>query len=229
MHSYRKILVLLKALLAQGGLTHWEELIDADINEWDTCGNSRRFKGHFGGMGSINDISISTGEGYGSWSNTLFDLLKSIGYEYAHKEIITLNFTVPSVINGAICRNCSHAEIDHSGLERFLSETFLPDFIDARLESDDYLSLLNVANLATAPQVTDLRNKLTSAMLASHIAFVPRIEILRKGCPQCFGTDICVYDWNVVSSNSVIQLGRSRNNLRIKADGPPWWRFVFKI
>lgn len=223
MNDYHKILVLLEALLRQSGDTHWKHQIAKDIFDWENYGETKCFKRHFGGMGSINDISVASSHGLGNWSNNLFDVLKSIGYEYADKKTISYNQHYPEVINGAICRNCSYSEIGEPELEDFLSKAFLPTSIKSMLPSENYLSLLNVEHLSQSNEVKQLRSKILASIHTNNIIFKPKIVLFENGCQQCQHSDIAAYRWTIVANDSTIELKRSKDNLHIKSDGS-WWR-----
>lgn len=227
MNEYHKILLLLEALLRQSGDTHWKQQIAKDIVDWETKGHTQCFKRHFGGMGSINDISVAPSRGVGNWSNNLFTILKDVGYTYAYKQAISYSQSYREVIDGAICRSCSYSEIGEPELENYLSLVFLPVFIKSMLPSENYMSLLNIERLSQTSEVKNLRSSLLTCIHNSGITYKPKIQLFDKGCQQCLQSDISAYRWIVIANDSVIRLERSRDNLRIKADGPRWWQKLF--
>ncbi len=227
MKDYHKILLLLEELLRRAGDTHWQKHIAQDIKEWETRGYTRCFRGHFGGMGSINDMSVAPLEGIGNWSNNLFDILKSMGYEFARSKTINFDYSYSKIVNGSVCGNCSYAEIGEPEIEYFLSRTFLPAYITSLLPGENYLSLLDVEGLSASKQVCALRDQIIASIVSNGIVFKSKIEIFGKGCPKCSKSDIGAYRWNVVTVDSIAHLKRSPDNLRVKADGPSWWRKFF--
>lgn len=227
METYRKTLLLLKDLLHKSGNSHWEQWIDRDIYEWDNSKSTSHHKSAFGGMGSINDLSVGGQGKIGVWKDNMFDILKSISWTYTVKNKIQFPTSIVSNIEGVICRDCSYSEISENGIERYISKKHLPTIITNILTSDKYFDLTNFEILTNKPEIETDRQKLISALTEFKIIFSKTSNWL-KTCPCCNSNNTCVYRWDVSNSNDKIILTRSKNNLSIKADKTEltWWKRI---
>jgi hypothetical protein len=228
MNTYRKTLILLKDLLHKSDNFQWEQWIERDIDNWDNSKSTSHHKSAFGGMGSINDLSVGGRGKVGIWKNTMFDLLKSISWTFAAKNKIQFPIaTIPTIIEGAICRDCSFAEISESGIEYYISSKHLPTIITNLLPTDQYWNLTNIEALADKKIVNVDRQKLLTALTEFKINISKADNWLRT-CPSCNSTNTCVYRWNISTSNNKLILTKSKNNLALKADKKKitWWRRI---
>jgi hypothetical protein len=225
MDTYRKTLLLLKDLLHKSDNSHWEQWIDRDIYEWDNSQSTSHHKSAFGGMGSINDLSVGGQGKIGTWKNNMFDILKSISWTFAAKNKIQFTTATVSIIEGTICRDCSYAEISESGIERYISSKHLPTIIANLLPTDQYLDLTNFEKLTNKTEVALNRQKLLTALTELKINLSNTGDWL-KTCPTCKSTDICAYRWDISNIDNKIILTRSKNNLKINADNTKttWWK-----
>lgn len=225
MDTYRKTLLLLKELLHNSDNSHWEQWIDKDIYEWDTSKSTSHHKSAFGGMGSINDLSVGEQGKVGTWKNEMFDLLKSISWTFATKNKIQFPTATVSIIEGTVCRDCSYAEISESGIEHHISSKHLPDIIANLLPTEQYLELTNFEMLSNKINVVADRKKLLTALTENKINF-SKTSYWLKTCPVCNSTNTCVYSWDISNSDDKIVLTRSKNNLAIRADKSKltWWK-----
>ena len=225
MDTYRKTLLLLKDLLHKSENSHWEQWIDRDVYEWDNSKSTSHHKSAFGGMGSINDLSVGGQGKIGTWRNSMFDILKSISWTLAAKNKIQFPAATVSIIEGTICRDCSYAEISESGIEHYISNRYLPTLIAAILPTDNYFDLTNIERLTNEKEVVLGREKLITALTAFKINLSDSDNWLRT-CPTCNSSNTCVYRWDITNSDDKIILSRSKNNLEITADKSKatWWK-----
>jgi hypothetical protein len=225
MDTYRKTLLLLKDLLHKSGNSHWEQWIDKDIHEWDKSKSTSHHKSAFGGMGSINDLSVGGQGKVGTWKNNMFDLLKSISWTFTAENKIQFPIATVSNIKGTICRDCSYAEISESGIEGYISNKHLPTIIAKLLPTGQYLDLTNIERLTYETEVNLDRQKLLGALTEFKINFIKTDNWL-KTCPTCNSSNTCVYRWDISNSDDKIILVRSKNNLPINADKikRKWWK-----
>ena len=111
MNNYLKILQLEKQLLEESDNLHWSKWIDKDIQDWKTKQSTNHHRQSFGGMGSINDISIGENDKNGAWKENLFQLLKSMSWTFATKNKIEFPKISIQQFEGIICRKCEYSEI----------------------------------------------------------------------------------------------------------------------
>lgn len=227
MDTYRKTLLLLKDLLHKSDNSHWEKWIDRDIDEWDNSKSTSHHKSAFGGMGSINDLSVGGQGKVGTWQNNMFDILKSISWTYAVKNKIQFPTMTVTNIEGIICRDCSYAEISESGIERYISNKHLPTIIANLLPTDQYTDLTNFEILTSKANIEADRQKLLAALTEFKINFSKTGNWL-KTCPTCDSSNTCIYRWDISNSDDKIVLTRSKNNLTIKVDKikVTWWKRI---
>ena len=221
MDTYRKILLLLKYLLHKSDNANWEEWIDKDIYEWDTSNSTSHHKSAFGGMGSINDLSVGAQGKIGTWENNMFDFLKNISWTFAAKNKIQFPVKTSDRIEGTICRDCSCAGISESGIERYLSNRHLPAIIASLLLTDQYSRLTDIEALTNNVEVAEDRQKILAALTRINIHFT-KTDNWWNTCPDCNSTNTCVYVWTIANSGDTLDLIPGKNNLPVKKTS--WWR-----
>ncbi len=225
MHTYHKTLLLLKDLLHNSDNSHWEQWIDRDIYEWENSKSTSHHKSAFGGMGSINDLSVGGQGKVGTWKNNMFDILKSISWTFVAKNKIQFPTATINIIEGAICRDCSYSEISENGIESYISNKHLPTIISTLLPTEQYFDLTNIETLTNKNEVTVDRQKLLTALTEAKINF-SKPSVWLKTCPTCNSSNTCVYRWDISNNDDNFFLTRSKNNLKIKDDQTKatWWK-----
>ena len=90
---YKISLEIVYRLLKESGNYHWANWIQKDIHLWTT---EKRVDNHlsaYGGMGSINDLSVGGSETIGIWKNRIFDTTKNLTWSLAKGKISTHHLT----------------------------------------------------------------------------------------------------------------------------------------
>jgi hypothetical protein len=195
MHTYRKALLLLKNLLHKSNYEHWENWIARDIKEWDDCKSTLHHKSAFGGMGSINDLSIGEDNKKGIWQNNMFLIIKDISWRFATHGTIEFPVSSASVIEGTICSHCSYSAISELNIEQYISTKYLPSIISTLLPTEDYLELINFTALMNRPEINEQRQKLLSA-LKENTFNISETNEWPQTCPMCNNGNIYVYRWD---------------------------------
>jgi predicted nucleic-acid-binding Zn-ribbon protein len=217
MNNYLKILQLEKQILEQSGNLHWAKWIEKDIQEWKANQSTKHHLEAFGGMGSINDITIGENNKKGSWQENLFHLLKSMSWTFAKKNKIEFPKVNVQEFEGMICRKCEYSEISEYSFSAILAKRNLPNLIFKLLPSENFEVLLRPEEITKDTTIENESEKLKIALSNSFIIEKPFYTVYPK-CPKCDSKNSCVYRWELLDNGCEFIIKRSSNNLKLEKD-----------
>ncbi len=221
MENYRKILELLYELLRLSGDTHWANLINKDIYNWDTKKSTRGFKSHFGGMGSINDLTIGEQNPKGIWQSILFDLLLNRAWNMLYNKSTSSHYD--NQIQGSVCDNCSYAEINLYNLEYFLPRKILPNIINNYLQKDNFMDLLKIEDFQNSVETNLVRSKLIEAIEKQKIHYSDSRIAINRDCPKCKQRKMSAKYWDIKLELNQQQPNNKNLPLNLTPE-KPWWK-----
>ena len=243
MIDYYKIsLDILYRLLKESGDQHWANWIEKDIHLWTTQKRVDNHLGAFGGMGSINDLSVGSWDTIGVWKNKLFDTTKTLSWSLAKRKISTApvdeNFyrQGSKEISGWRCRHCGHSRIDKSNIELYLSTEFLPKLFVNYIRQDKLIEILDLQTIIELDQVIEKRNAIEKLIQNANITLTTGNQWLWS-CPECESKNVCVYRWQTIDNDT--KLIESKDNLKMETEKMPaynstlpkagrsWWQKLF--
>ena len=217
MNNYLKILQLEKQLLEESDNLHWSKWIDKDIQDWKTKQSTNHHRQSFGGMGSINDISIGENDKNGAWKENLFQLLKSMSWTFATKNEIEFPKISIQQFEGMICRKCEYSEISEYSVNDILAKRNLPSLINRLLPSENFLTLLKIEEITKETTIVNECEKIKIALSNSSINETQFYTVYPK-CPKCEGENSCVYRWELLNNGNEFIIKRSSNNLKLEKE-----------
>ncbi len=240
--NYKISLDILYRLLKESGNDHWANWIQKDIHIWTTQKKVDNHLGAFGGMGSINDLSIGGWDTIGVWKDKLFDTTKTLSWSLAKGKISTApieeNFyrNGSNEISGWRCRHCGHSRIDKSGIELYLSTYFLPQLFVEYIKQDKLLEILDLKNIVALEHIVEKRNAIEKLIQNANIVLTTGNNWLMT-CPECESKNVCVYRWQTTDNDTKIT--ESKDNLKMETvkmpaynstlpkAGRTWWQKLF--
>lgn len=217
MNIYANSLRVLKSLLEQSRILRWAEHLGHDIEAWDNFRSTERHRHSYGGMGSLNDVTLPVSSLRDVWANNLLEAVKLVTFEFSHHGKVDLvelfSKLKPLELTGSICVGCRHAEVTEVQLEHALSSYAIPVVAKEFLPDDlRFLKLTNVAELLNEARVTEMRRRFLSGLADAGIAYNVDRKTRMKPCPKCNAADTMVYRWDVAIGNQVTFIG-SKGNL----------------
>lgn len=184
---YLDALNALEFILKQDGdyYHHWVLAIQRDIELWKTQGQSHIHQGHYGGMGSFNDIG----------GGPYFNNIKSIAYRLAgdpnniesvEKSLGTLGLH----LDGRHCQKCGNDEVSKKKIELYVRNHFVRSEILANFKTRTLYELTKKRCKKNFPKrVTDIAEN-------SSISIV----IDNSPCPKCKSENFEFKHWILNSS-----------------------------
>lgn len=225
MTDYYKIsLDILYRLLKEAGDEHWANWIQKDIHLWSTQKRVDNHLGAFGGMGSINDLSVGGSDTIGVWKNKLFDTTKTLSWSLAKGKISTaprdekFYQNGSNEISGWRCRQCGHSRIDKSNIEPYLSTYYLPKLFVEYIKQDKLIEILDLKNIVALEQIIDKRNSIEKVIQNANITLTAGNNWLRT-CPECESKNVCVYRWQTTDNDT--ELIETKDNLKMETKKMP--------
>ncbi|WP_210489683.1 DUF6966 domain-containing protein [Rufibacter aurantiacus] len=241
MTDYYKIsLDILFRLLKESDNQQWKNWIAKDIYLWETQKRVDHHLSAFGGMGSINDLSVGGSDTIDVWKNKLFDSIKTLSWSLAKGRIpappIDEKFyrLHSNELSGWRCTLCGHSRINKSAIELYLSNEFIPKLIVDYIKLEKLLDILDMKSITTYEQVVDKRQKIEKLIESENITLTDGNEWLCT-CPKCKDKNVCVFRWHI--NDEYTQLVESKGNLKIRPKVIPahnssvqrWWQKLFKF
>jgi len=228
--------------LKESGNDHWANWIQNDIHLWVTQKRVDSHLGAYGGMGSINDLSVAGSDLIGVWKNNLFDTTKNLSWSLAKGKISTPPLDEKfyrygsSEISGWRCLFCGHSRISKSSIERYLSTEFLPKLLVDYIRKDKLIEILNLESIVTLEQIVERRSTVEKLIQNENITLTNGYEWLWI-CPECEGQNTGVCSWQI--TNNYTKLIESKGNLKMAKKEMPaynntlltagrkWWKKLF--
>lgn len=239
---YKISLDILYRLLNESGNDHWANWIQKDIYLWTT---QKRVDNHlkaYGGMGSINDLSVGGSDTIGVWKNRLFDTTKNLSWSLAKGKLSTPPLEDKfyrygsNEISGWRCRHCGHSRIDKSNIELYLSTEFLPKLFVDYIRQNKLIEILELKSIVGLKQIIEKRNAIEKLIQNANITLTNGNEWLWT-CPECESKNVCIYRWQTVDNDT--KLIESKDNLKMETEKMPannstlpkagcsWWQKLF--
>ena len=168
---------------------HWLKAIQRDIQIWETQHHSEQHLGHYGGMGSFNDLG----------GGPYFNNIKSIAYRLAtdpddlepvEKSLGTLGLQ----LDGWNCSKCGYDEVYESKIKQYINHHFVRTEV---LEAFKKGSLLELAKKRHDYDFSDLNEKykeVANKAEKSGISVVKQHE-WSETCPKCGEKGIQIRHW----------------------------------
>lgn len=205
---YMMSLKALEQLFAGTGVS-WSNWIQKDIIDYKERGSVKHHLQAYGGMGSINDIWITTGNHHRitkeaePWANELMSYLLGISARLAHmiegkkkiqpEKLFGKNQqTVP--LQGWRCLFCGYGELSKNSLDNYLAQLMLPDIVREFFSQGTIEELICMCLEVKIPQLKQWREELTAIALKSGVAIA---EHTMRPCVKCKGNDTAVYHWEL--------------------------------
>lgn len=211
----RDALLALHDLLDAADDTHWKSWLARDIHEWETSRSTRHHLEAYGGMGSLNDGGIP-----GSWLNAVFENVKTTCYHLASNpdrdfDIVQLQRSLGAprtYLNGWKCLSCGYGAATESAVEDFIARPIARQRV---LAASPICRLQVMVKDAIETNPTQGVERERVVMKARDSGLVVGIENdWLRPCPQCDGSNTCVYRW-VLSKAGTGHFVPSEDNL--------WW------
>jgi len=239
---YKISLEILYRLLKESGNDHWANWIQQDIHLWTTEKRVDNHLGAYGGMGSINDLSVGGSDTIGVWKNRLFDTTKNLTWSLAKGKISTPPLDDKfyrygsTEISGWSCRHCGHSRIDKSNIELYLSTEFLPKLFVDYIRQNKLIEILDLNTIVSLDQIVEKRNAIEKLIQNANITLTSGNEWLWT-CPECESKNVCVYRWQTIDNDT--KLFESKDNLKMETKKMPaynstlpkagrsWWQKLF--
>ena len=239
---YKISLEILYRLLKESGNDHWANWIQKDIHLWTTEKRVDNHLGAYGGMGSINDLSVGGSDTIGVWKNRLFDTTKNLTWSLAKGKISTPPLDDKfyrydsTEISGWRCRHCGHSRIDKSNIELYLSTEFLPKLFVDYIRQNKLIEILDLNTIVSLDQIVEKRNAIEKLIQNANITLTSGNEWLWT-CPECESKNVCVYRWQTIDNDT--KLFESKDNLKMETKKMPaynstlpkagrsWWQKLF--
>jgi len=228
--------------LKESGNDHWANWIQKDIHLWTTQKRVDNHLGAYGGMGSVNDLSVGGSDTIGVWKNTLFETTKNLSWGLAKGKISTPpldeNFYRygSTEISGWRCRHCGHSRIDKSNIEEYLATEFFPKLFVDFIKQDKLIEILDLKSIVELEQIVDKRSVIEKLIQSANITLTSGNEWLWT-CPECESKNVCVYRWQTTDNKT--KLIESKDNLKMERKEMPvynstlpkagrkWWQKLF--
>jgi len=213
---YNISLEILHQLLKDAGEEHWANWIQKDIHLWASEKRVDHHLGAYGGMGSINDLSLGGLDTIDIWKNNLFEMTKKLAWSLAKGKVATPPLEEKFYHYGSIelsgwrCLDCRHARISKTNIELYVAAAFLPKLFVEYIEQDRLMEILDLENIITLMQITDKRATIEKLVKADNITLTDTNDWLQT-CPNCGDNNVCVYRWQIVNNYS--KLVAASNNL----------------
>ncbi|TJZ49309.1 hypothetical protein FAZ15_22330 [Sphingobacterium olei] len=216
---YKISLEILYRLLKESGNDHWANWIQKDIHLWTTEKRVDNHLGAYGGMGSINDLSVGGSDTIGVWKNRIFDTTKNLIWSLAKGKISTPPLDDKfyrcgsTEISGWRCRSCGHSRIDKSNIELYLSTEFLPKLFVDYIRQDQLIEILDLNTIVALDQIVEKRSTIEKLIQNANITLTNGNEWLWN-CPECESKNICVFKWQTMDNDT--KLIESKDNLKME-------------
>ena len=212
---YHISLEILYQLLKEVGEEHWANWIQKDIHLWTTTQSVDHHLAAYGGMGSINDLSVGGLDTIDIWKNNLFEMAKTLAWSLAKRKITTAPLEEEfyrygaSEIGGWRCRNCGLSRIGTTNVELYLAAEFLPKLFVAYIKQDKLLEILDLENIIVLDSIVEKRNAIEKLVQNSNITLSIGNNWLQT-CPDCNSEDVCAYRWQI--TDNYTKLTEAKNN-----------------
>ena len=243
MTDYYKIsLDILYRLLKDSGDEHWANWIEKDIHLWTTQKRVDNHLGAFGGMGSINDLSVGGSDIIGVWKNRLFDTTKNLTWSLAKGKVSTPPLDDKfyrygsTEISGWRCLNCGHSRVEKSNIELYLSTEFLPKLFVDYIQKSKLIEILDLKTIVALDPIVEKRSAIEKLIQSENITLTCRNEWLWT-CPECKSKKVCGFSWQPMNNDK--KLIESYDNLKMETEKMPannstlpkvgrsWWQKFF--
>ena len=173
---------------SKGYFGHWIDDIQLDIDEWQNNCNSIGHLGHYGGMGSFNDLG---GDAY-------FCNIQSIAYRLAtnpndNESIEKSMGTLGLQLNGWHCPNCDYSEVYKRDIDNYVMNHVAQSEV---LEHFQGGNLLGLAKKRVNFELSSLYHEIKSVseiITKSQIVITNR-DKWKKTCSKC-ENELDIFHW----------------------------------
>jgi len=213
---YSISLNILHRLLKDTGEEHWANWIQKDIHLWRTEKKVEHHLSAYGGMGSINDLSVDGLDTIGIWKNNLFEMTKTLSWSLAKGKIAAPPLDEhfyrygTNHIGGWQCINCGHARISSTNIELYVAADFLPRLFVRYLKQDNLMELLHLEKLVALEEIVNARSAVEQLIQSEKITLTTENGWLQT-CPNCKSDNIGGYRWQI--ANDYTKLITAKDNL----------------
>lgn len=214
MITYFHVIKALEYLLDQAGELHWCNWLRVDIELWQSENDVSHHLNAYGGMGSLNDLWITTwngrvnSESQKAWINETLSLLRHLAFQTAHYlkkkngnvfSRIAVNKVLWSSrrnlqLDGWRCLNCGYLETQVDGVDRFLARAVLPGEISRAKTESDLISVVEMVLSNPFSEIQKMREQVNAQIVESGIALTERNGWMRP-CPHCGSNETEVCYW----------------------------------
>ncbi len=209
---YIKGMIALENLFGVAEWEHWKSWTDDKIERSDPKVSAASFLSGFGGMGSLNDVYISSqnrnkiSEVGEPWFNTLFFNLLSVNsmlaknllddIEITEDQLRMIDGRIMNSIVGYSCRKCNCRYITTFHLDSFIASNTLGNLLISSLIYDEFDSLLKRCSQADFSWAEDKRLRFIKEMKSQRIRYAES----SSSCPKCGRDEHSVFYWDNFSN-----------------------------
>ncbi len=214
MITYFHVIKALEYLLDQAGELQWRDWLRADIELWQSENDASHHLNAYGGMGSLNDLWISTwngrvlSESQKSWINETLSLFRHLAFQTAQClkkknggvfSRIAVNKVLRTArgnlhLDGWRCLNCGYLETQVDGVERFLAKEVLPGEISRAKTESDLISIVEMGFSSQLSEIQKMREQVNAQVVESGITVTER-NVWMRPCPHCGSNNTEVCHW----------------------------------
>ena len=198
-YHYLDALKALEYILKQDGdyYHHWVLAIQRDIELWNTQRQSHQHKGHYGGMGSFNDIG----------GGPYFNNIKSIAYRLAgdpnniesvEKSLGTLGL----YLDGRHCQKCGYDEVSKKKIELYIRNHFVRSEILTNFKNGTLYELAKKRCKKNLPNLDEEYTRVSDIAKNSSISVITDSGI----CPKCKSENFEFKHWVLNNSGDKFTL-----------------------
>ena len=238
MDYYKLLLESLRSILFATGNEFWANWIAEDILLWECEHSVVHHLNAFGGMGSINDLYISEGNGHkistdqAPWANCILIGLMNRSHGFAHaysrgkvtelagsqeyekfaESISSDSFPVEG-IRGMLCLTCNFLWLNKKDVDNYIAPKIVAQEIIDGLENGRLeLNMLNCLSMNSPVIETERTRVKNSINKQSHVSY-PDKTVLNQPCTRCESGNTAAYRWHAREKFFV-----SQDNLAIRKD-----------
>jgi len=168
---------------------HWYEAIQRDIQIWETQHESEQHLGHYGGMGSINDLG----------GGPYFDNIKSIAYRLAsnHDDLESIEKSLGTLglqLNGWNCSKCGYCEVYERDINQYVNHHFVRNEVLENFKEGNLLELVKKRHDYDFSDLDEEYKRVAGIAENSGISVV-KLHEWSELCPECSEKGIQISHW----------------------------------
>jgi len=158
---------------------NWVKAIQRDIKIWETQHQSQQHLGHYGGMGSFNDIG----------GGPYFNNIKSIAFRLAGNpdDIASVEKSLGILglqLDGLNCLNCEYIWTNIEKIETYIRNHFIRGEVLTNFKEGKLLNLVKKRYGKDLPNLDNKYKKITDIAVNSDIPII-RVKKKKFTCPKC--------------------------------------------